>query len=382
MSTDVLLVGGGVASVRCARALRRGGFAGSILLVGDERNLPYNRPPLSKELLRDDLPEELVLAERAAWYERQRVELRTATTVVELDPEARVAELWDGTRIGYARCVLATGAAPRALPVPGGTAVPTLRTLADARRLRATALETPGAAVTVIGGGLIGVEVASSLAALGLRPTLLVRGDRLWGGALGAAVSAWALERLASTGVEVRLEAEVVEVLDGRARTTDGDGDANPVLAGIGVEPRAGLAQAAGLTVDDGIVTDDEGRTSVDGIWAAGDVARSGPRPVEHWHHARETGERVARSILGLPAEPPRAPWTFSEVAGMPLDVVGDGSAADAEAWARPESVLVRSRAGKVAQIAIIAGAADVESARRLVERGASVRETTVALAG
>jgi 3-phenylpropionate/trans-cinnamate dioxygenase ferredoxin reductase component len=350
--------------------------------VGDERTLPYNRPPLSKELLRDDVPEELVLAERAAWYERQGIEARTATTVTEIDPEARVAELWDGMRIGYVRCVLATGAAPRTLPVPGGTAVPTLRTLADARRLRATALETPGAAVTVIGGGLIGVEVASSLAALGLRPTLLVRGDRLWGGGLGAALSAWALERLAAVGVEVRLGTEVVEVLDDRARTTDGGGAPNPVLAGIGVEPRAGLAQAAGLTVDDGIVTDDEGRTAVEGIWAAGDVARSGPRPVEHWHHARESGERVARSILGLPAEPPRAPWTFSEVAGTPLDIVGDGAAADEEAWARPESVLVRSSAGRVAQVAIIAGAADVETARRLVERGASVRETTAALAG
>ena len=238
-STDVLLVGGGVASVRCARTLRRGGFSGSILLVGDERPLPYNRPPLSKELLREDLPDELVLAERAPWYERHGVEVLSATTVTELTPDAHEAELWDGERVRYGQCLIATGAAPRTLPIPGGASVPTLRTLPDARRLRAAAGDLgPGASAAVVGGGLIGVEVASSLAALGLRPTLLVLEDRLWSGAFGDELSTWALERLADAGVEVRLRTGVTEVRDGRAVTAAGEVDGRLLLAGIGVDPR------------------------------------------------------------------------------------------------------------------------------------------------
>jgi 3-phenylpropionate/trans-cinnamate dioxygenase ferredoxin reductase subunit len=382
IETDVLLIGGGVASVRCARTLRRNGFDGSILLVGDEGTLPYNRPPLSKELLRDDLDDELALAEQPAWYERNRVTVLTRTTVTRLDLEARAAELWDGTRVAYGWCLLATGAAPRTLPVPGGVGVPTLRTLADARRLRATATQLgPGAAVTVVGGGLIGVEVGSSLAALGLRPTLVARGDRLWDGALGDALSDWATARLEEAGVAVRLGSEVTEIADGRAVTADGPLDGPAVLAGIGVDPRVGLAAEAGLTVDDGIVTDEAGRTSDPAVWAAGDVARSGPRRVEHWHHARESGERAALSMLGLPVPAARAPWSFSEVGGIPFDVIGDGVDVDAEEWARPASVLLRASRGRVVQVAIVAGATDVGAARELVERGASVREARRGLA-
>ena len=381
-STDVLLIGGGVASVRCARTLRREGFDGRILLVGDERTLPYNRPPLSKELLRDDLPDELVHAEPAAWYERRGVELLRGTTVVGLDLEARTAELWDGALVRYDLCLLATGAAPRTLPVPGGTGVPTLRTLADARRLRAAALASGDERAVVVGGGLIGVEVASSLASLGLGPTLLAMEDRLWAGRFGEELSTWALGRLRDAGVDVRLETAVTEVLDGRVRTSSGDVDARLLLAGVGVEPRVGLAEAAGLEVSDGIVVDEEGRTSDPNVWAAGDVARSGERRDEHWHHARTSGERAALSMLGRALEPRRAPWTFSEVAGSPFDVVGDGAGADWEGWARPETVLLRAAAGRVVQVAIIGGAADVGAARELVERGRSVDEAQRLLVG
>ena len=381
-TTDILLIGGGVASVRCARTLRREGFDGRILLVGDERTLPYNRPPLSKELLRDDLPDELVHAEPATWYERRAVELRRGTTVVGLDVEARTAELWDGALVRYDRCLLATGAAPRTLPVPGGASVPTLRTLADARRLRTAALGGGDARAVVVGGGLIGVEVASSLASLGARPTLLAMENRLWAGRFGQELSTWALDRLRDRGVEVRLATEVTEVLEGRARTSAGDVDGSALLAGVGVEPRVGLAEAGGLEVSDGIVVDDAGRTSDLNVWAAGDVARSGPMRDEHWHHARASGERAALSMLGKPLPSKRAPWTFSEVAGTPFDVVGGGIDADWEGWARPGSVLVRTAAGRVVQVAIIGGAADVGAARELVERGASVREVKERLVG
>jgi 3-phenylpropionate/trans-cinnamate dioxygenase ferredoxin reductase component len=381
-ATAVLIIGGGVASVRCARTLRRHGFDGRILLVGDERSLPYNRPPLSKELLRDDLPDELVHAEQAAWYERRNVEMRRGTTVTALDVEARTAELWDGTMIGYERCLLATGAAPRTLPVPGGAAVPTLRTLADSRRLRAAALAAASEPVVIVGGGLIGVEVASSLASLGLSPVLLAMDDRLWSGALGDELSSWAVQRLRDGGVEVRLGTRVTEVVDGRVQTATGDVHGTVLLAGVGVEPRTGLAEAAGLEVGDGIVVDDEGRTSDPNVWAAGDVARSGARRDEHWHHARESGERAALSMLGETLPPKRAPWTFSEVAGTSFDVVGDGTGADWEGWARPSSVLLRAARGRVVQVAVVGGEADLGAARELVERGASVSDAERRLSG
>jgi 3-phenylpropionate/trans-cinnamate dioxygenase ferredoxin reductase subunit len=180
-ATDLLLVGGGVASVRCARTLRREGFDGRIVLVGDEPMPPYNRPPLSKELLRGDLPDELVLAEPERWYERRAVERLAGRRVLSIDPDARVATLDGGTRIGFDRCLLATGAEPRRLSVPGGVHALLLRTLADARRLRAAAVQAgPGARVVVVGGGFIGLEAASSLAVLGRRPIVLELGDRLW----------------------------------------------------------------------------------------------------------------------------------------------------------------------------------------------------------
>src|SRR3990170_31992 len=144
--TDVLLVGGGVASVRCARTLRRHGFTGSILLVAAEPAPPYNRPPLSKELLRDDLPDDLVMAEPATWYSRRSVELRTGATVVELDPDTHLATLDDGSSIGFAQCLIATGAEPRRLRIDGGEHANLLRTLSDARRLRAAAVAAGGGA--------------------------------------------------------------------------------------------------------------------------------------------------------------------------------------------------------------------------------------------
>ena len=208
-TVEILLIGGGVASVRCARTLRREGFDGRIALVGDEPILPYNRPPLSKELLRDDLPDELVLAEPERWYERRSVELVTGRRVAALDLDARRATLDDGTGIAFERCLIATGARPRELNVEGGErpccCAPS-RT--HAPFARGPLKPAPGARVTVIGGGFIGVEVASGLAALGLRPTILEMGDRLWAGAHSATSSTHGPgTRLAAAGIEVRLGA-------------------------------------------------------------------------------------------------------------------------------------------------------------------------------
>ena len=372
---DVLLIGGGVASVRCARTLRRHGFTGSIALVGDERTPPYNRPPLSKELLRDDLPDELALAEPEAWYVRRDIDLRLDMAVRELDAGARTATLADGTRIAFDKCLLATGAEPRVPRIPGAERALLLRTIEDARAIRASAL--PGARAVVIGGGFIGVEVASSLATLGVEATVVELTHMLWSGALGDELAAWARDRLEDAGVTFLTAAAADAIEAEGVRVGDRLLEADFVIAGIGVVPRVELARAAGLGVDDGIVTDARHETTAPGIFAAGDVARVSGVRVEHWHAAREGGERAALAMLEQPLTPHRAPWVFSEVEGHQLDVVGI-----ATEWDHTRRIGEGDRfavahvgEGHVVQVAIVNGALPVEETRALVERGSGFAE-------
>ncbi len=373
---DVLLVGAGVAAARCARTLRRNGFDGSILLVGDEPDPPYNRPPLTKELLREDLPAELLQAEPASFYERRDVAVLTGTTVTALDTTTRSATLDDGRTVRYGRCLLATGAEPLALPAPGAVHGLPVRTLADARALRERAgAAGAGSVVAVVGGGLIGVEVASGLAALGLRPTILERSGSLWSGALGSELAGWAEARLRDAGVTLRTGATVTALEPHAAVVGDERIECAFVVVGIGVRPRTSLAAAAGLRVDDGVVTDPQQRTSDPWVWAAGDVARTEGRRVEHWHAAREAGERSALSMLDRPVPPLPVAWTFSEVAGTPIDVLGSATDWDEERWLRGGQVLAFRAGDRVVQLAVIDSALDPGRARELVAARASVRE-------
>jgi 3-phenylpropionate/trans-cinnamate dioxygenase ferredoxin reductase subunit len=375
-STDVLLIGGGVASVRCARALRRHGFGGTITIIGAEGRLPYNRPPLSKELLREDLPDELLDAEPASWYARRSIEVLTAASVVALDPSAGRAALEDGSAIGFERCLLATGAELRPLEIPNADVALMLRTAADARRLRAAALGAgPGAPVVVIGGGFIGLEVASGLATLGLRPTVVEMAPGLWGGALGTRLAAWVADRLARHRIELRLASAVTRLTGDSAWIGDEELPAAVVVAGIGVRPRENLAVGAGLATGDGVLVDDGGRTSHPRVWAAGDVASVSGRRVEHWHAAREAGERAALSMLGLTVPPVPPPWVFSEVAGATLDVVGATDGWDEERWVQPDRVLAYLRAGRVVGLATVDNALPASDARGLVSSGGSIEE-------
>lgn len=372
---DALLLGGGVAAARCARRLRRGGFNGSILLVSDEPLPPYNRPPLSKELLREDLPGELVLAEPTSWYERRAVELSLGTPAVAVDPEERMVTLADGARIRYGQLLLATGAEPLRPPVPGAEHARLLRTLPDAEALRAAA--TAGTRAVVVGGGFIGVEVASSLAVRGVTVTVLELGSALWSGSLGEALSDWAVEQLAGAGVEVRLGSAASRISADAVWVGEEELGAAVVLAGVGVAPRVELAMAAGLEVDDGVVVDDAQRTSAPGIFAAGDMAR--PRDslrVEHWHAAREAGERAALGMLGQPVPLRRAPWIFSEVGGATLDVVGSAAAWDEVV--ELDGVLAYLLGDTIVQLAVLDGALPIEEARAFVEQ----RPAKVELAG
>lgn len=368
---DVLLIGGGVASARCARTLRRRKFDGSILLVCDEPVTPYNRPPLSKELLRGEVGFELIAAEPDSWYVRQRVDLLTDASVASLDPESRIAFLADGSSIRFGQCLLATGAEPRRLSIPGAERALPLRTVADAQAIRARAV--PDATAAIIGGGFIGVEVAASLASIGVRVTVLEMAPSLWGGVLGGHVSDWAVGLLHDAGVEVRLD-ERVASLD--------DLEAELVVAGIGVTPRTRLAEGAGLAVDDGIVVDTSYRTSSPSIYAAGDVARVDGRRVEHWHAAREGGEAVALAMLGEAVPPRPAPWVYSEFAGHLLDVVGYAPTFDETLPLDDGRLVAYLQGSEVAQLAIIDGALDVAWAREFTARRGSLLELEAWLSG
>jgi NADPH-dependent 2,4-dienoyl-CoA reductase/sulfur reductase-like enzyme len=376
-ATDILLVGGGVASVRCARTLRRHGFDGRIILLSAEQTPPYNRPPLSKELLRDALPDELAFAEPESWYARRKVDLRLGIPVVALDAETRAAMLADGTRIVFESCLLATGAEPRVPRIPGGERARLLRTIGDSRAIRAAAHADTRA--VVIGGGFIGVEVASSLVTLGVSVTVVEMSDSLWGGTLGTTLSEWARDRLEGAGVTVLTgaPADAIEGVGVRVGADMLPGDL--VIAGIGVVPRVELATAAGLDVNDGVLTDASHETSAQRIFAAGDVARVDGRRIEHWHSAREGGERAALAMLGQLPPLPRAPWFFSEIAGVQLDVLGFAPAWD-ETVVLGDGEMDRFAVAyladdRVIQVAVVNGAYAVDGARAFVESRPPARQ-------
>jgi 3-phenylpropionate/trans-cinnamate dioxygenase ferredoxin reductase component len=212
-----------------------------------------------------------------------------------------------------------------------------------------------------------------------VRPTVVELGSQLWGGTLGTSLAEAAVARLESAGIAVRLGTAVRAVTERAVVAGSEELPADLVVAGIGVVPRDELARAAGLEVAAGIVVDDGQRTTADGVWAAGDVAASTAGRFEHWHGARESGERAARSMLGLPLGAPPVPWLFTEVAQRPLDVVGRVTAGDAEhriamgvvAYTNP------AEADRVTALAVEDGRLLVTRARELVSAGASLAEVT-----
>jgi NADPH-dependent 2,4-dienoyl-CoA reductase/sulfur reductase-like enzyme len=291
------------------------------------------RPLLSKELLRGETDEAAL--EEEAWFAEHEIELRLSAEVTALDPAARRLRLADGSTLGYDACVLATGAAPARLPLPGADdpQILSLRSLHDARILRGRA-EAARSAV-VIGSGFIGCEAAASLAMRGLRVALVsdepvVQARRL-GEAAGRRITEW----LAELGVSLRLGAPVDSVEPGAVRVPGAapvEGDL--VLFATGVRPRAALAADAGLEVEDcRIVTDERMRTSADGVYAAGDVAlarnaAAGRRlPVEHWGEALNQGEAAGAQAAGAGAVWDTAPGFWSTIGTRTLKHVawGDG---------------------------------------------------------
>ena len=321
---DIVIVGAGLAGAKAAETLREEGFDGRLVLVGDEPERPYERPPLSKDYLRGESGRDVVYVHEAGFYDEGAIELRTGTRATAIDPAERTVTLAGGERLSWDRLLLAVGAEPRRLPVPGADleGVLYLRDLADCDRLRATL--DAGGRLAVIGAGWIGSEVAASARQAGLEVTLLERLAVPLENVLGPTVGRLYADLHRERGVDLLTGVEV-EALEGagrveRVRLVGGRTiDCTAVVVGVGVVPRTALAEAAGLAVDDGVLVDATLRASAPDVYAAGDVARA-MHPfyrrhvrVEHWANALNQGPVAARNMLG-PEEPyDRIPYFFSD---------------------------------------------------------------------
>jgi len=327
----VLIVGAGLAGSRCAEVLRAEGFAGEVVLAGDEAHPPYERPALSKELLagrRDDV----ALRPEGFWRERE-IELRLSTRIHRIDVRRRLARTSSGA-LSWDALVLATGARPRRLPaLDGRPGVHALRTLADAFALRSEL--APGLRLAVVGAGFVGTEVASTAVDLGVEVSLLEAGALPFAQLLGEEVGRILAERYRSAGVDLRTEARVesLRATRGRPRAlrlacgTEVACDA--ALVAVGAQPATELVGGKALE------TDACGRTARPGVYACGDAAAAW-RPsaasytrIEHWTSAAAQGTAVARAILGRSAPADDVPYFWSDQFGLRLQHVGHGSGWD-----------------------------------------------------
>ncbi len=341
MTNDsIVIVGASLAGAKAAEAARKTGYDGRIVLVGDEPHPPYERPPLSKDVLRGEKPTESAQVHPADFYESQRIELVTGQPVTKLDVGARSVTLADGTTLGFGSAVLATGTSPRKLAIPGAelSGVHVLRTVGDSVAL-GTAIRSAGR-VAVIGAGWIGSEVAASARQLGADvvmidpspvPLFRVLGREM-GDVFGRLHADHGVTLRLGTGVEeLRGSGAVSEVVlsDGSVEAAD------LVVAGIGVTPNVSLATDAGLDVDNGVLVDEQLKTSAPGVYAAGDVAnqfhpRYGRRiRVEHWANALNQGATAGRNAAGTNEVYDRWPYFYSDQYDLGMEYVGYGSADD-----------------------------------------------------
>ncbi|MCX4535261.1 FAD-dependent oxidoreductase [Streptomyces sp. NBC_00841] len=357
-----VIVGGGLAGAKAAETLRAEGFSGRVILVGDERDHPYERPPLSKGYLAGKEARESVFVHETAWYAGADVELHLGTPVTALDRDARSVELGDGTVIHYDKLLLATGAEPRRLDIPGTdlAGVHHLRRLAHADRLKnvLSALGRDNGHLVIAGAGWIGLEVAAAARGYGAEVTIVEPEATPLLRVIGPELGQIFTELHSDHGVRFHFGRKLTEIIgqDGMvlaARTDDGEEHpAHDVLAAIGAAPRAALAEAAGLDIADrsdggGIAVDASLRTSDPHIYAAGDVANAqhpllGTRlRVEHWANALNSGPAAARAMLGQDVSYDRVPYFFSDQYDLGLEYSG---------WAPPGSydqVVIRGDAGK-----------------------------------
>ncbi|CAN7591716.1 NAD(P)/FAD-dependent oxidoreductase [Variovorax paradoxus] len=377
----IVIVGAGLAGLSTAKELRRTGYEGRIQIVSNESDTPYDRPPLSKQYLLDGDEKALSLTEDLP----ASVELVQGVNAVAIDCTQQALRLSSGASIPFGRLVLATGTSPRTLPSLSRSSIPmlTLRTLGDARRLREHLKS--GCKLVIIGGGPIGLELASTARNLGASPIVIEAAPRLMSrtSPLRLAQTLYAFHRL--KGIEIHLDRQVSRV-DGNAIELN-DGTvlaADLIVVGIGVHANDGLATAAGLATHDGIFVDCFGRTTAPGIYATGDVARqlnmfSGKfERIETWSNAMEQGTSLAQNLTKL--QPDRkhnaVPWFWSDQGEARTQVAGDVSSSEEVVrgdFAAGKGVSFHLRNGRLVGVAALNNPKDFNQAKRLIAISATV---------
>jgi 3-phenylpropionate/trans-cinnamate dioxygenase ferredoxin reductase subunit len=329
-----VIVGGGMAGGKAVETLRDEGFDGRIVLIGAEPVRPYERPPLSKDYLRGESEFEKACLQEEGYYAEHGIDLRLGRHVTRLDTGSREVVVDDGETLRYDRLLLATGAEPRRLPVPGDDldGVLYLRTGDDSDRIRERL--DRGGHLVVIGAGWIGAEVAASARQRGMDVTVVAPESVFLERVLGAEMGAFYRDVHADQGVRLLLGTGLDAFEGGtrveRVRTSDGRTvDCDAVVVGAGVKPATALAEQAGLDVGDGILVDELLQTGAEGVFAAGDVARAqhpfyGERiRVEHWANALEQGPTAARNMLGAGTPYDKLPYFFSDQYDVGMEYAG-----------------------------------------------------------
>jgi 3-phenylpropionate/trans-cinnamate dioxygenase ferredoxin reductase subunit len=385
---DVLIVGGGLAAGNCARHLREAGFDGSIVLLGRELDPPYNRPPLSKGYLRGEESREDVLFRPADWWQEQRIDLRTRTSVLKLDPAAKVATLATKEELSFGQALVATGANVRRLTVDGCEldGIHYLRTLGNADAIRAAAGDADR--VVLVGGSYIATELAASLTAVGKRCTILMQESvplergfgKTAGGFFGGVLSEHGVELVGEDELD-RFEGEgrVQRVITKGGRELPAD----LVVMGVGAVPDVSLARQAGLELGEkgGVRTDAHLRTSAEGIFAAGDMAEYDspihgmPMRIEHWDVAMSQGRTAALNMAGQDVPHDVVPYFFSDLADWSsMEYVGPATSWDREVVRgslEDGAFSLWYLDGGVVRAALSVGRSDdLEVARRLIKAG------------
>ncbi len=330
-----VIVGASLAGAKAAQTLREEGFDGPVVLLGEENERPYERPPLSKGYLLDKDERDTVYVHPPQWYAEHDVDLRLGTTATAVDPSGHEVTLADGSRIGYAKLLLTSGSSPRRLTVPGADldGVLYLRRLADSDRLKES-FESASRMV-VIGAGWIGLETAAAARAAGVEVTVLEMAELPLLRVLGREVAQVFADLHTDHGVDLRFGVQVAEITGAGGRANGvllADGsriDADAVIVGVGITPNTQLADAAGLEVDNGIRVDAHLRTSHPDIYAAGDVANAfhpllGKHiRVEHWANAVNQPQVAAKAMLGRDVAYDRVPYFFTDQYDLGMEYTG-----------------------------------------------------------
>ena len=379
----IVIVGGGAAGFAAAKMLRRLGHAGSLVMLSDDDAAPVDRPNLSKDYLAGTAPEDWLPLRDVSFYAEHRIDLRLETRVLSVDPAARELALGDGSRLAYDRLLLATGAQPVRLAIPGIELphVFTLRSLADSRAIIARAATSRRA--VVMGASFIGLEVAASLRTRGIEVHVVAPEKNPMERVLGPQLGGFVRRLHEEHGVVFHLE-DSATAIDAR-RVTLKSGvvlEADLVVAGVGVRPRLALAEHAGLAIDRGVTVDAQLQTSAPAIYAAGDIARW-PDPhsgesirVEHWVVAQRQGQTAAQNMLGGREPFDAVPFFWSQHYDVPINYVGhaerwDEIEVDGDIDAR-DVVLRFKRNGRVLALASIYRDLDSLMAEAAMERAIS----------